>query len=80
MIRSSMIFAFFALPAFAQTMYQTQQSAQSHCQNDTVVWLNTRTDVYHFQGERWYANTEQGAYVCERDADANGDRPTRNGQ
>jgi hypothetical protein len=80
MIRLALIFGLLASPAFAQTEYQDQQTAQSHCPNDTIVWLNTRTDVYHFQGERWYDNTEEGAFVCEKDADANGDRPTKNGQ
>lgn len=68
------------LPAIAQTQYQSQDQAQVHCPNDTVVWLNTRTDIYHFQGERWYGNTEEGAYVCEKQADTAGDRATRNGQ
>lgn len=80
MIRATLICFLFASPAFAQAEFQDQQTAQAHCPNDTVVWLNTRTDVYHFQGERWYDNTEEGAFVCEKDADANGDRPTRNGQ
>jgi hypothetical protein len=60
MIKFSMILALLASPAFAQTMYQSQQSAQAHCPNDSVVWLNTRTDVYQFQGRRWYSNTEEG--------------------
>lgn len=66
--------------AFAQTLYQTPDRAQAHCPADTVVWLNTRSGVYHFQGERWYGNTEEGAYVCEKEADNAGDRPTKNGQ
>jgi hypothetical protein len=69
-----------ASPAYCQTLYQTQDAAQSACPKDVVVWLNTRSGVYHFQGERWYANTEEGAYVCEADANANGDQATRNGQ
>jgi hypothetical protein len=64
----------------AQNLYQTQEAAQSKCPTDTVVWLNTRTDVYHFQGERWYGATKQGAFVCEKDANTAGDRPTENGQ
>ncbi|HVM46672.1 MAG TPA: hypothetical protein VMU04_01530 [Candidatus Acidoferrum sp.] len=70
------------LPAFAsaQTLYNAPQAAQQHCPNDEVVWLNTRSGVYHFQGERWYGNTEEGAYVCKKEANAAGDRPTRNGQ
>jgi hypothetical protein len=70
----------FATPAFSQTLYQSQNSAERACPNDTIVWLNTRSDVYHFQGERWYNNTEEGAFVCEKDADNNGDRATKNGE
>jgi hypothetical protein len=79
-MRTVIILFFLVSPAAAQTLYQTQDAAQHACPNDTVVWLNTNSDIYHFQGERWYDNTEDGAFVCEKDADANGDRPTENGQ
>lgn len=71
-----------ALPstALAQTLFTSQDAAQAHCPNDTVVWVNTRSGVYHFQGERWYGNTKEGAYVCEKEADTSGDRATENGQ
>ncbi len=69
-----------AMPAAAQTLYQSPDTAQAHCQNDTVVWLNTASGVYHFAGERWYGRTKHGAYVCEKQADAAGDRATKNGQ
>ena len=62
------------------TLYQTEQQAQKHCPQDTVVWLNLPTGVYHFKGERWYGNTKNGAFVCEQEADKAGDRATRNGQ
>jgi hypothetical protein len=29
---------------------------------------------------RWYGRTKRGAYVCRKEADAAGDRDTRNGQ
>jgi hypothetical protein len=80
MVRLVLAFSLISVPAFAQTLYQTQDAAQHACPTDTVVWLNTNSDIYHFQGERWYDNTEEGAFVCEKDADANGDRPTENGQ
>lgn len=67
-------------PAHAQAEFQTQQAAQQHCPNDTVVWLNTDSGIFHFQGERWYGRTEDGAYVCEKEAEQDGDRATRNGQ
>jgi hypothetical protein len=69
-----------AAPAQAQDLFQSQWRAQAHCPNDTVVWLNTRTRIYHFQGERWYGRTRNGAYVCEHEADEAGDRATENGQ
>jgi hypothetical protein len=62
------------------TLYTTEQAAQQHCPQDTVVWLNLPTGIYHFQGQRWYGNTKTGAYVCEKEADKAGDRATLNGQ
>jgi hypothetical protein len=44
------------------------------------VWLNLPTGVYHFRGERWYGATRDGAFVCQHEADASGDRPSGNGQ
>jgi len=67
-------------PASAQEMFATQQQAQQHCPNDTVVWLNIPTHIYHMQGMRWYGATKNGAYVCEKEADRAGNRQTRNGQ
>lgn len=60
--------------------FHSEQEAKQHCPNDTVVWVNTKTGVYHLRGERWYGATKDGAYVCRREADAEGDRMTRNGQ
>ncbi len=60
--------------------FDNENAAQVHCPRDVVVWLNTRTGIYHEKGMRWYGNTREGAYVCRREADAAGDRDTRNGQ
>jgi hypothetical protein len=60
--------------------FQSEQDARHHCPNDIVVWVNTKTGVYHLKGERWYGATKDGAYVCRKEADAEGDRVTRNGQ
>jgi hypothetical protein len=62
------------------TLFRTEGQAQRHCPQDTVVWLNLPSVIYHFKGQRWYGNTNNGAYVCEQEADQAGDRATRNGQ
>lgn len=67
-------------PTAQLVLFPTEQQAQQHCPKDTVVWLNTPTGVYHFKGQRWYANTKSGAFVCQQEADKAGDRATRNGQ
>lgn len=61
-------------------MFSTAAAAQRHCPSDQVVWLNIPSGIYHLKGMRWYGRTEHGAYVCRREADAAGDRETRNGQ
>jgi hypothetical protein len=61
-------------------LFTTETAAQARCPRDVVVWLNTASGIYHLKGQRWYAHTRQGAFVCEREADAAGDRETKNGQ
>ena len=61
-------------------MFSTEGAAQAHCPRDVVVWLNIPTHVYHEKGMRWYGRTKNGAYVCRNEAEAAGDRDTRNGQ
>ena len=61
------------------TLYPMQKNAQQHCPNDEVVWLNTKTGIWHAQGARWYGATKQGAYVCKKEAAAAGDRGSLNG-
>ena len=60
--------------------FRDANAAQRHCPNDTVVWLNIPSHIYHFPGTRWYGATKSGAFVCEREADDEGDRAARNGQ
>ena len=35
--------------------FTSEQAAQRHCPADTVVWLNTSSANYHFQGDPWYS-------------------------
>ena len=66
--------------SFALSKAYQQVSSGASCPGDRKVWVNTRTGVYHLEGERWYGRTKQGQFECERAAIAEGDRETRNGQ
>lgn len=61
-------------------LFASESAAQAHCPREVVVWLNTNSGIYHEEGMRWYGSTKHGAYVCRKEADAAGDRDTRNGQ
>lgn len=50
------------------------------CPGDKVVWVNTRSGIYHFQRERYFGSTREGKFLCEHDADKEGYQPTHNGQ
>src|ERR1700677_1433880 len=58
--------------------FATDTQARARCPSDTVVWVNTKSSIYHFAGKRDYGNTKQGAYMCEADAKAAGDRAAKN--
>ena len=61
-------------------LFATQAAAQAHRPNDEIVWLNTASGIYHERGMRRYERVKRGAYLCRKEADAAGDRDTRNGQ
>lgn len=52
----------------ATTGFNTDREAQATCPTDTVVWVNEKSDVYHFKGTRYYGATKAGGYMCEREA------------
>jgi hypothetical protein len=58
--------------------FMTDAQARTRCPTDTVVWVNTKSHVYHFAGTRSYGNTKQGTYMCEADAKGAGDRAAKN--
>lgn len=65
--------------AYAQTPTHTPPPSMM-CPGDKVVWVNTKSHVYHYQGERYFGSTQQGKFICENAALHEGDRATRNGQ
>jgi hypothetical protein len=57
--------------------FSTEYEAKARCPSDNVVWVNTKSHVYHYAGTRNYGTTKQGAYMCEADASAAGDRASK---
>ena len=52
--------------------FSSEGAARAHCAGDTVVWVNTKSHVYHFAGSKDYGNTKHGAFMCRADADRAG--------
>ena len=57
--------------------YRTEADAKGRCFGDIVVWVNLKSRIYHFAGTKNYGNTKEGAYMCEREATAQGDRASK---
>jgi hypothetical protein len=53
-------------------------TAPISCPGDTPVWVNTRSHIFHYPGTHNYGTTKQGSYMCERAAEAAGDRAAEN--
>jgi hypothetical protein len=69
----------FPLLAVAQTPSHAPPAGMT-CSGDKLVWVNTRSHVYNFQGEHYFGSTKEWKLICERATDKEGDRPTHNGQ
>ncbi|HEY6867954.1 MAG TPA: helix-hairpin-helix domain-containing protein [Candidatus Eisenbacteria bacterium] len=44
-----------------------------------MVWVNTDSKVYHYEGDRWYGATKHGKFVWEDQAIREGCRPSKTG-
>ena len=60
-----------------QGSYKTEAEAQKQCTGAAVVWVNTRSKVYHAKGARDYGKTKEGFYMCQAQADKSGFRAVR---
>jgi hypothetical protein len=71
-----------AKPTLAPTptgsdQFTTEALARTHCPADTVVWANLKSKIYHFASYKNYGTTKDGAYMCEKDANGQGFRPSK---
>jgi hypothetical protein len=58
--------------------FSTEAMAKARCPSDTVVWANLKSKIFHFSGHKDYGATKEGAYMCEKDAMAQGIRAAKN--
>ena len=56
------------------------KSSESRPLAKGMVWVNTATKVYHYEGDKWYGNTKEGKYMTEADAIKAGYRASKEGQ
>jgi hypothetical protein len=64
-------------PPTGARQFQTEAQAKSQCPVDLVVWVNLTSKIYHFAGHRSYGTTKAGAYMCEKEATAQGFRASK---
>jgi nucleoid-associated protein YgaU len=58
--------------------FATEGAAKAHCPSDTVVYVNLKSNIYHFAGHKDYGNLKDGTYMCEKDTAGAGARAAKN--
>lgn len=58
--------------------FENEAATKAKCPSDTLVWVNTKSGIYHFAGAHNYGTTKEGAYMCETDTSAAGYRAAKN--
>jgi hypothetical protein len=66
-----------ATPPAGAGQFQSEAQAKSQCPTDLVVWVNLTSKIYHFAGNKNYGTTKAGAYMCEKEATAQGFRASK---
>jgi hypothetical protein len=54
--------------------FQFEGQAQHFCGSDDVVWVVASRGLYNVSTERWYGQTDNGAFACLQDAERAGYR------
>jgi hypothetical protein len=57
--------------------YTSEAEAKKACAGAGVVWVNSRSKIYHAPGTRDYGKTRDGFYMCQAQADRSGFRPVK---
>jgi hypothetical protein len=52
--------------------FRTEQQAQDHCPDDTVIWLDPVNGIYYVKGHQSYGRTDSGRYACHAEVDRAG--------
>jgi hypothetical protein len=58
--------------------FRTEQQAQEHCPDDTVVWVDPQSGGYHLNTSPSYGHAGTGRYACRREAELAGMRAMAN--
>ena len=54
------------------TAFRTEQQAQEHCPEDTIVWLDPQSGMYQLKGHGSYGLSGAGRYACRGEAERTG--------
>ena len=59
--------------ALAASDSGTKSQTKPHCSSsDPLVWVNTKTNVYHTADDQYFGKTKSGKYACTSQATASG--------
>ncbi|MEE3623013.1 hypothetical protein UCD39_03305 [Nitrospirillum sp. BR 11752] len=60
--------------ALAEGKHYADPAAAAKVCKSPVVWVNPNSGVYHLPGSRYYGTTKDGFYMCQKAAEAAGNR------